>query len=61
MKRKVEVISDGIRITAVIDSNQKYLTRREVERARNHLADQLLVAAANVTYFKVPLSRVQVR
>lgn len=61
MKRKIEVQADGIRITAVIDSGSTRLSREEVEKARNDLADRLQTAAANVRYFNTPLNRVQVR
>lgn len=59
MKRKIEVEAGAVRITARI--NSRYMTRAEVERVRDTLADRLQEAAAELPYFRVPRNRVKVR
>jgi hypothetical protein len=61
MKRKIEVDAGAVRITAVIDSAHRYLTRDEVERVRDQLADRLQEAASGLVYFETPRNRVAVR
>lgn len=60
MKRKIEVSTPHLTITAVLNT-RKALTRDEVERARDHLADSLMRAAADVTYMQTPINRVKVK
>lgn len=60
MKRKIDVAAYGLRITAVLDSGNR-LTRDEVERVRDELADRLQEAASDLRYFPTPRNRVQVR
>jgi hypothetical protein len=71
MKRKIEVIADGVRIVATLDTgNVKHrnsllrgnivLTRNEVEHVRDELADRLQNAASDLTYIGTPRNRVKV-
>lgn len=61
MKRRIEVNAGNIRITATINSNGEHLTRDEVERVRDELADRLQAAAAALPYMGVSRNRVSVR
>lgn len=60
MKRKIEVRTPSISITATITTTNT-LTRGEVESVRDDLADRLLEAAACVRYLGVPRNRVRVK
>jgi hypothetical protein len=61
MKRKIELITSHIRVTATIDNKRRALTRDEVERVRDELADDLMRAVSRVQWLGAPLSRVQVK
>lgn len=64
MKRSIEVRTGALRITATIDSGKirnGALTRDEVERMRDELADRLQDAASGLIYDQVPRNRVLVR
>lgn len=65
MKRSIEIRTNddrgSISISAVIDTKNYPLSRDEVERVRDQLADDLMRAVGNVPYMGVPLSRVKVR
>ena len=62
MKRCITVAADGLVIRATINTKGLlHLTRGEVERLRDDLADRLQVAAARLPYLNVPVNRVTVR
>jgi hypothetical protein len=61
MNRKIEVTAHGVRITATITTNGEGLSRNDVERIRDQLADRLVNAATGLLYIGTPLSRVKVR
>lgn len=61
MKRKIQVKAGRVRITATINTDGRDLTRREVERVRDALADRLQDAASDLLYIGVPRNRVQVQ
>jgi len=61
VKRRIDVKGGGVTVTAKIDTgDMNWLTRHEVERIRDQLADRLQEAVANVLYVGVPRNRVQV-
>lgn len=49
VKRKIEVFAGDTRITAVFNSG-KFLTRNEVEKVRDVLADKLQAACSELPY-----------
>ena len=60
MKRQIIVTTPDVRILVTIRTNGS-LTRDEVERVRDQLADRLQDAAAGLIYFRTPRHRVTVR
>jgi len=62
MKRVIRVKSPmGITVKATINSRGLGLTYREVERARNGLADALQEIVSNVRYFETWRAQVEVK
>lgn len=63
MKRTIRITTDAVTITATINTGARGgpLTRDEVERARDELADALMHAASTVRYWPTPLNRVRVK
>ncbi len=62
MKRKIEVSTPEVKITAKITVNgDRHLSRDEVEEIRDQLADRLQEAAAGLRYLGTPRNRVLVR
>lgn len=59
MKRKIVVKTPHVTITAVLNSD-KHLTRGEVEKARDALADMLMHTASGVMYMPTPISKIRV-
>lgn len=61
MKRKIELNAGRVRIVATLNTDGLGLTREEVERVRDDLADALQEAPARVRYLGIARSRVKVK
>jgi hypothetical protein len=61
MKRKVEVITSMVRISALINTKDEFMTRDEVEHLRDDLADKLQYVVSDLRYAHTPINRVIVR
>lgn len=61
MKRTIRVRADEVTITAMIDSRHLAVTRDEVEKIRDELADRLQAACSDLPYGAgCPRNRVRV-
>ena len=60
MKRRVAVTTPEVRIVATINTRGWLLTRDEVNRIGEQLADRLQEAASDLIYFKTARHKVRV-
>jgi hypothetical protein len=63
MKRVIRIASKGspaVVVTATIDSSGAYLTRDEVEKIRDRLADNLMEALLSLPYSAHRISKMKV-
>lgn len=59
MKRRIQVSTPSLKITATIDTFA--LTRDEVESVRDSLADDLMRVASTLKWCGAPLNKVKVK